>query len=501
MSRVAVRSAFEWHVPADRQHWSRLKNSLPGLKSIGVDHLWIPPGCKGMDPSGNGYDIYDLYDLGEFDQKGSIATKWGTKTDLEEMANQASALGIGIIWDAVLNHKAGAEYPEQFDAVAVHPQQRDKMVSKPLQVHGWTGFDFPGRGNVYSAMKYHWPHFSGVDWDDESKTQQIFRILGPNKDWAPDVSTENGNYDYLTFADLDHSHPDVHSDLLQWGSWITELLPLSGMRLDAAKHFSVQFQRDFIRHVRKQVNPDLLVMGEYWTGDVSAIQHYLKELDYEAMAYDVPLLEKLSRISHIPHADLRSIFDDTLVKLQPDHAVTFVTNHDTQTGQMMDTPVAPSFKLLAYALILLRKEGLPSLFYGDLYGVQANTKHPMTPECDGKLPILTRARKNFAYGEQDDYFDQPNCIGFVRYGNANHRGLACVLSNAGPNWKQMFVGKQYSGSKWIDLLEGHSAPVTIDKKGCGNFPVKAMGVSVWVDAAGLKPEGLREDFNLNIYSY
>lgn len=101
---------------------------MPGLKAIGVDHLWIPPGCKGMDPSGNGYDIYDLFDLGEFDQEGSVPTKWGTKADLEEMAHQASSLGVGLIWDAVLNHKAGAEYPEQFDAVAVDSKRTSFFI-------------------------------------------------------------------------------------------------------------------------------------------------------------------------------------------------------------------------------------------------------------------------------------------------------------------------------------------------------------------------------------
>lgn len=35
----------------------------------------------------------------------------------------------------------------------------------------------------------------------------------------------------------------------------------------------------------------------------------------------------------------------------------------------------------------------------------------MTPSCGGKLPVLARARKLYAYGEQCDYFDQANCIG------------------------------------------------------------------------------------------
>ena len=84
---------------------------------------------------------------------------------------------------------------------------------------------------------------------------------------------------------------------------------------------------------------------------------------------------------------------------------------ELQINQKPQTPVAPSFKLLAYALILLRKGGHPCVFYGDLYGIRANVENPMTPSCDGLLPILMQARKLYANGEEQDYFDQPNCIG------------------------------------------------------------------------------------------
>jgi hypothetical protein len=67
--------------------------------------LGIPPACKASSPSGNGYDIYDLYDLGEFDQKGSVGSKWGTKKELVELCNKANEVGVGIYFDAVLNHK------------------------------------------------------------------------------------------------------------------------------------------------------------------------------------------------------------------------------------------------------------------------------------------------------------------------------------------------------------------------------------------------------------
>ncbi|KAK5129593.1 hypothetical protein LTR04_005039, partial [Oleoguttula sp. CCFEE 6159] len=86
---------------------------------MGIDNLWLPPGCKAGYLYGNGYDIYDLYDLGEFDQKGSVSTKWGTKEELLELGRRAEDAGIGLYWDAVLNHRAGADATERCAAVEV----------------------------------------------------------------------------------------------------------------------------------------------------------------------------------------------------------------------------------------------------------------------------------------------------------------------------------------------------------------------------------------------
>ena len=113
---------FEWFVPKDQKHWQRLRDAIPSLKAIGVDNMWIPPGCKAGWHGSNGYDIYDLYDLGEFEQKDSRGTKWGTKSELVEMIHTANAHGVGILWDAVLNHKAAADYTERCLAVKVDPK-------------------------------------------------------------------------------------------------------------------------------------------------------------------------------------------------------------------------------------------------------------------------------------------------------------------------------------------------------------------------------------------
>lgn len=110
---------FEWHTPFDRSHWSRLENILPVLAQLGINTLWIPPACKSFGPDSVGYDIYDLYDLGEFDQKGCVATKYGTKEELVDLAHAAEQLGIGVIFDVVISHKAGADAVEDVRAVKV----------------------------------------------------------------------------------------------------------------------------------------------------------------------------------------------------------------------------------------------------------------------------------------------------------------------------------------------------------------------------------------------
>lgn len=46
----------------------------------------------------------------------------------------------------------------------------------------------------------------------------------------------------------------------------------------------------------------------------------------------------------------------------------------------------------------------------------------------------------------------------------------------------MYIGKQYSGEKFIDSLGNCQDEIIIDDEGFGNFKVKEKSVSVWVEA-------------------
>jgi alpha-amylase len=168
---------------------------------------------------------------------------------------------------------------------------------------------------------------------------------------------------------------------------------------------------------------------------------------------------------------LRTIFDDALVSREPGYAVTFVDNHDTQPGQALESWIPGWFKPLAYALILLREEGTPCVFFGDLFGVPHDNIRAVR-----ELETLLHLRRDKGWGEQTDYFDHPNVIGWTR-----GSGMAVVMSNGDDGWKRMRIG--YPGETFVDALGNRSEEIVIGPDGWADFTVNGGSVSVWVSKA------------------
>lgn len=120
---------FEWNLPNDGQFWNKLKEDATHLEEIGVTAVWIPPAYKGKEQNDVGYGTYDLFDLGEFDQKNTVRTKYGTKQELQDAIKALHEHHVGVYLDAVMNHKAGADYTEKFMAKEVDQQNRDKEIT------------------------------------------------------------------------------------------------------------------------------------------------------------------------------------------------------------------------------------------------------------------------------------------------------------------------------------------------------------------------------------
>ena len=479
MTNQTVMQYFEWYLPSDGQHWNHLAEDAQHLSDLGISHVWMPPAFKGTNKDDVGYGVYDLFDLGEFDQKGTIRTKYGFKDEYLNAINRLKDVGIVPMADVVLNHKAAADKLETFEVVEVDPEDRTKEISKPFEIEGWTHFTFDGRQKAYNDFEWHWYHFNGTDFDAKRNKSGIYLNQGDNKGWAENdlVDNENGNFDYLMYANLDYKHPEVIENIYSWVDWFVQTTGVLGFRMDAVKHIDSFFMRNFIRDVKEKQGQDFYVFGEFWNAKEEDNNTYLEKTENRFDLVDVRLHNNLYDASlEGADYDLTTIFDQTLVKNHPEHAVTFVENHDTQRGQALESTVEEWFKPAAYALILLREDGLPCLFYGDYYGIEGEFAQESFQEV---LDTLLYARKELAYGEQKDYFDDPNCIGWTRSGNEGGTPLAVTISNDVANSKTMEIGSDWAGQTFHDILGNCSDTVTIDEDGWGDFPVSEKSVSVW----------------------
>jgi alpha-amylase len=483
---------FEWYYPADGSLWRKFAADARWLKESGIDSVWLPPAHKGMSgENSTGYDSYDLYDLGEFDQKGSVRTKYGTKEEYIEAVKAGHAAGLQVYADIVLNHLGGGDETEVVVARKVDPANRTEFISEPYEIETYTKFTYPGRGGQYSDFIWDHQCFSGVDFDERTGETALYSIQNEyGAGWEDVLDKENGNYDYLMLSDIDFRNPHVMEELKRWGVWFQHISGVDGFRLDAIKHIVPSFYNEWLDHLRKETGQELFTVGEYWSpGDLQPMLDYIDETGGRVKLFDATLQARFSEASKSGNTyDLSTIFEGTLVQARPEFAVTLVENHDTQPLQSLEQVVEPWFRLHAYTLILLRESGYPCVFYTDIYGSSYTDKgqdgvdHEVTLNKLDEIETLLHLRKHKAYGLQRDYLDHPNCIGWTRSGLADPQGsgMAVLLSNGDEGFKAMEIGPDFAGTIFIDALGKVGEDVVINESGWGEFKVNAGSVSVWI---------------------
>lgn len=477
MKNRTILQDFEWYLPEDGNFWNKAAGEAKHLAELGITEVWLPPAYKGAQGKADvGYGVYDMYDLGEFDQKGTIPTKYGTKDAYIAAIREFQKNGIKVLADIVFNHRMGADETEDVMASKDSEDNREQQISGESQIKAWTKFTFPGRHGKYSDFIWDWTDFDGVDWDENTKQNGIF--LFHDKTWDDEVDKERGNFDYLMGADLDVGNPKVIEELDRWGKWYVEETGVDGFRLDAVKHIRFAFFPHWLSKLRNDTTKELPAVAEYWNPDMGSLCHYLDCTGQCLSLFDVPLHYHFKQASEANgNYDMRHILQDTLMTKRPDYAVTIVDNHDTQPGQALQSWVREWFKPLAYALILLRREGTPCVFYGDLYGIPHDNIAPV----EG-LETLLKLRQSHAYGRQTDYFDDPHMIGWTRSGEkgVKNSGMAVLMTDNTAGNKRMCVGIEHAGETFVDALGHREDEVLLDEVGCGNFSVAGGSVSVWI---------------------
>lgn len=487
---------FHWYIPTNGTHWKHVQNHAEELKAAGFTAVWLPPAYKGIGgPNDVGYAVYDMYDLGEFKQHGSIRTKYGTREQYLEAVKALQQNGLQVYADAVLNHRIGGDSIETVWATPFPQENRLHPKGEIQRIQTYTHFHFPNRKHPncqekpYSSFEWHWYHFDAVDYNACIPDDYSTIYLLENKTFDDYVALEKGNYAYLMGCDLDYQSSQVRDEITHWGEWYLDTTGVDGFRLDAIKHISAWFFPEWMNAMKQRAGKDLFMVGEYWVPNLDSLLWYIDAVDEQMSVFDVCLHYNFHFASITGGSyDMRHILDGTVMCSRPTHAVTFVENHDSQPLQKLESPVEPWFKPLAYALILLRREGYPCVFYADYYG--ADYQDPIDDYCGPKIHLPSHrwlidkflyARRHYAYGEQYDYFDHCDRIGWTRLGNAAHpQAMAVLMSNGPGGSKWMEVGK--ANTCFIDITEHCPQPVYTNEHGWGEFFCPGGSVSVWIEA-------------------
>jgi len=431
--------AFHWDCPrVDGQEytwWDHVRASVPSLAQVGFTALWLPPVHKAGNVGGPsmGYDPYDYYDVGNFDQKGSVPTWFGTRQALQDLVTSAHGHGLQLVADIVVNHNNGADGQE------VNP------IDGQLR---WTRFTpasgrFPRNVDCFHPSRY------------ETRDNETFGDM----------------------PDLVHRNPRVLGDIMDMTRWLIEEIGFDGFRYDFVKGYGTWMITAIqeYRYMRAGMLIRPFGVGENWDSE-RTIDNWVNEVnawtDNPVNAFDFPQHYMLKALCDGFGFDLRSLMSwDTFARTQPTRAVTFVENHDLRDG---DAPIVND-KLLAYAYILTH-EGYPCVFWKDYfnYGLAL-------PHTANGIDTLVLVHERLAGGPTDVLYVDRDLYVMQRRGYQENPGLVFVLNNRGDQWNGAWVTCQYAGAR----LRPWAWWSASDRSTPSDQPVAADGrVQVWAPPRG-----------------
>lgn len=472
---------FNANTPADQTLWAKAVKDAATLKKLGATAVWFPPATKGAaGKDDRGYAPYDLYDLGEFNQKGSVGTRYGTKKEYLEAIDAMKAQGINVYADIAVRQKLGADSVEKVTAADFNAKDIPQMIGNKKIVGALSKFTFSGRKSKYSKFKWNWNHFAGIDWQQDDFKRRVCELSGMTEMEA-EKKYKLSKYDYIIGSELDLYNQEVYDELMAWAKWYEDVTGVDGFRFQEAEKIPGWFIRDFAEAASNagEEEKEIFTVGDFWHWRCDYINDYIASADNQPSMFDVPLHFSFHDASVAEgEYDLSRLLDGSMMMSNPAKAVTFVENHESQPGGVLESAVAEWFKPLAYAIILLREQGYPCMFMGDYEGIPA-AKIKSRKTIMNKLLKL---RKKYAYGTQHDYFDHPDVVGFTREGDAEHEnsGLAVIMSDGTGGTKRMYVGRQFAGCHFADVMGNAKYDIRIDEEGCGEFYVNRQGLAIWI---------------------
>jgi alpha-amylase len=214
--------AFYWDVPVDVANldgtwWDNLRDKASTLGDAGITGVWIPSPAKGnFGIYDMGYGIFDLYDLGNYNQKGTTETRFGSRSELEEMMDSLHANGVDVYADIVLNHLYTGEDEDEVNP-AVKQYVFDEAYRSGQQYSPYPTNEITWVIKNASAGDYyiqiHGYHLYSTTKTDRGYDLQIdFSGSGFNSNysWESEPNDGSGNFDvFSTSGNTIRGHIEV----------------------------------------------------------------------------------------------------------------------------------------------------------------------------------------------------------------------------------------------------------------------------------------------------
>ncbi|WP_462266883.1 alpha-amylase domain-containing protein [Mucilaginibacter sp.] len=375
--KEVLMQAFYWDVPMGGTWWQTIQSKVSSWNTAGVTAIWLPPASKGASGGYSmGYDPFDYFDFGDYNQMGTTETRFGSKAELLACISAAHNSGLKVYADIVMNHNYGGS------------------AQNNPNTGGATNTSFIPASNIFPR--------------------------GYN-DFHPSSYEQKDSGTWSNYPDLCLANPYVQGGL--WSNtnsvakYYKNTLGFDGWRFDWIDGYNPAYVKNFVTAA-----PGFAVT-EYWgpSGGTNVTELQSAITASGASSFDFPCLQAMKNAFTNNNLNLLST-TSMLCKTNPAKAVTFVTNHDVNY-------IPDNRKLQAYAFIMAH-EGTPCLFYPDYESLLDK----------GKMNTLIWINKNLAagntsvlYADNDEYVAKMNgAPGLIIYINTSSSTLTRSVST---DWK------------------------------------------------------------------
>ena len=500
---------FYWDVTPGGVWYDTLAYYAPYFGKMGITGVWFPSPAKGANgPDDVGYTPYDYYDVGEFNSAGGdatsengslIATRYGTRTQLENALAAFKFEGIASYADAVLNHRSGGtKEPNQYKqwyvnrGGSLYGVNDSTYTAFPL-TNGSGRIAFPiGEGN-----EFFYPNASvnpNNTGDFFSDAQFGYFQMYTNS-FAYDVALHDNTGNNLPFGD----------SLSVWSNWLLDEIGFDGFRVDFVKGIHPEYLK---RWADYGSNKGKFVVAELYDGSNDRLKDWLNR--HSGTESPIAIFDFNLRFGYKEWSDQGSSFDIRALQgrglvqaggVQWERIVHFVENHDfdrnNYQNQALQEGHSPIFgpKSLMYAH-MLALPGQATLWYRDLFWYGSKLRddialltHLRSLYFSGSYEVLTARGDVFFPGNAND--DPKNLMVIQRGGDSDETGAIIAINKGNTKTSTWVTSSKWANQKVYDITGNSSDTLDVFNDSRVQINAPANGFSVWV------PVGRTLDFTVS----